>query len=173
LLIGLLDDSPDQEAGMAQLLPHETECTDVTARRAHQFGVVALAVTGTTFAWVSPEASVGALIILVAAIIMGVGRYWAGADLFRQFTWRVAEPRGWLRPNLVPEAMATRRVARVIGGAVLATAAILAFAGEAVPATALVAILVPMMLLDATASICLLCVARLQFRLLQYRITGR
>ena len=51
-----------------------------------------------------------------------------------------------------------------IGGAVLATAAILALAGEVVPATALVAILVPMMLLDATASICLLCVVRLQVR---------
>jgi hypothetical protein len=173
MLIGLLDDSPDQEAGMAQLLPHETECTDVTARRVHQFGVVALAVTGTVLAWAAPEVPAGALVILAAAVIMGVGRYWAGADLFRQFVWRVAEPRGWLRANPVPEAMATRRVARVIGGVVLATAATLALAGEVVPATALVAILVPMMLLDATASICLLCVVRLQVRMLQYRITGR
>ena len=39
---------------MAQLLPHETECTDVTARRVHQFGVVALAVTGTALAWAAP-----------------------------------------------------------------------------------------------------------------------
>ena len=158
---------------MAQLLPHETECTDVTARRVHQFGVVALAVTGTALAWAAPEVPAGALVIMAAAVIMGVGRYWAGADLFRQFVWRVAEPRGWLRANPVPEAMATRRVARVIGGAVLATAATLALAGEVVPATALVAILVPMMLLDATASICLLCVVRLQVRMLQYRITGR
>jgi hypothetical protein len=173
LLIGLLDNSPNPEVGMAQRLPHETECTDVTARRVHQFGVVALSVTGTALAWASPEAPVGALVILAAAVIMGVGRYWAGADLFRQFTWRVVEPRGWLRANPVPEAMATRRVARVMGGAVLATAAGLAFVGEVVPATALVAILVPMMLLDAIASICLLCVVRLQVRLLQYRMTGR
>jgi hypothetical protein len=173
MLIGLLDDLPDQEADMAQSLAHETECTDVTARRVHQFGVVALAVTGTVLAWATPEVPVGAVVILVGAFIMGVGRYWAGADVFRQFAWRVAEPRGWLRENLVPEAMATRRVARVIGGVVLATAAVLAFAGEVIPATALVAILVPMMLLDATASICLLCVMRVQVRLLQYRITGR
>ena len=158
---------------MALSTAHETECTDVTARRVHQYGVVALTVGGTGLAWVTPESPAGALLILVAGIIMGVGRYWAGADLFRQFTFRVAEPRGWLRANPVPEAMATRRVARVLGGAVLATAALLALGGEAVAATALVTILVPMMLLDATASICLLCVARVQFRLLQYRLTGR
>ncbi|NDF40424.1 MAG: DUF4395 family protein, partial [Proteobacteria bacterium] len=101
------------------------------------------------------------------------GRFWAGADIFRQFVWRVAEPRGWVQADLVPEAMATRRVARVIGGLVLGAAAVLAFADETVAATALTGMLVPMMLLDATASICLLCIARVQFRMLQYRITGR
>ena len=67
MLIGLLDDLPDLEAGMAQLLPHETECTDVTARRVHQFGVVALAATGTALAWASPEVPAGPLLILAAA----------------------------------------------------------------------------------------------------------
>ena len=158
---------------MAEAIAHETECTDVTARRAHQFGVVGLSVLGIAFAWIVPEMPTGGILLLAAGVIMGVGRYWTGADIFRQFVWRVAEPRGWVQADLVPEAMATRRVARVIGGLVLGAAALLAFADETVAATALTGMLVPMMLLDATASICLLCIARVQFRMLQYRITGR
>ena len=53
---------------MAQLLPHETECTDVTARRVHQFGVVALAVTGTALAWAAPEVPAGALVIEIEGV---------------------------------------------------------------------------------------------------------
>ncbi len=158
---------------MSEAVARETECTDVTARRVHQFGVVGLSLLGISFAWVVPEMPTGGVLLLAAGVIMGVGRFWAGADIFRQFVWRVAQPRGWVQADLVPEAMATRRVARVIGGLVLGVAALLAFADETVAATALTGMLVPMMLLDATASICLLCVARVQLRLLQYRITGR
>ena len=95
-----------------------------------------------------------------------------GADVFRQFVWRVAEPRGWVQADLVPEAMATRRVARVIGGLVLGAAALLAFADETVAATALHGMLVPMMLLDATARHCLMWIALVQSRRLQHRQSG-
>lgn len=158
---------------MAVRALHQTECTDVTARRAHQYGVVSLSLIGIATAWFSTEVVVAGVLLLGAGIIMGVGRFWAGADLFRQFVWRVAEPRGWVQANLVPEEMATRRVARVVGGAVLATAALFTWIDEPIAATALVALLVPMMLLDATTGICLLCFARVQVRLLQYRLTGR
>ena len=41
-----------------------------------------------------------------------VGRFWAPADVFRQVVWRVAEPRGWMAPVMVPEDLGVRRVAR-------------------------------------------------------------
>ncbi|NDF53828.1 MAG: hypothetical protein EB145_06515 [Proteobacteria bacterium] len=87
---------PDRETVMAEAIAHETECTDVTARRAHQFGVVGLSVLGIAFAWIAPEMPTGGILLLAAGVIMGVGRFWAGADIFRQFVWRVAEPRGWV-----------------------------------------------------------------------------
>ena len=38
----------------------------------------------------------GAWPLLLAGVIMLLGRFWWPADLIRQFVWRVAEPAGWL-----------------------------------------------------------------------------
>src|SRR5919204_939242 len=84
---------------------------DVTARKAHQWTMVALVALG--FVLGEPR---GAWPLALAGLIMLVGRFWWPADLVRQFVWRVAEPAGWLARVARDEDHATRRVARVLGG---------------------------------------------------------
>jgi len=78
---------------------------DVTARKAHQWTMVALVALGFVLGSPWPLAIAGAIMLL--------GRFWWPADLVRQFVWRVAEPAGFLKRNEQPEDHATRRTARI------------------------------------------------------------
>src|SRR6266567_8630243 len=99
----------------------ETPLFDRTARRAHQWSMVALVAAGLILQGIP-----GALLLTVAGLIMLVGRFWWPADVVRQLVWRVAEPAGWLPRIEREEDHATRRVARILGGIVwLACAALL------------------------------------------------
>src|ERR1700704_4818944 len=86
---------------------------DVTARKVHQWAMVVLVAAG--FLLGGPAA---VALLTVAGLVMLAGRFWWPADVFRQLTWRVLEPRGLLRRRDVHEDHETRRVARVIGGVV-------------------------------------------------------
>ena len=96
-----------------------TETFDVTARKFHQAICVALL----ALAFVLGPPADAWLVGLVGAVLL-VGRFWWPADLFRQLAWRVLEPAGILPRREVAEDHATRRVARVIGGALLLAAAL-------------------------------------------------
>jgi Domain of unknown function (DUF4395) len=131
---------------------------DVTARKAHQWTMVALIAIG--FVLGEPR---GAWPLALAGAIMLVGRFWWPADLVRQFVWRVAEPAGWLPRIEREEDHATRRVARVLGGIVWLLSAALVIGGFATPAWLLAAAIAIMVALDASVDFCALCfvVARL------------
>src|SRR4051812_28465560 len=85
--------------------PRGIECADVTARKVHQYTVVGLAVVALLV-----RGPLGVALLGIAGAVMLFGRFWGPADIFRQAVWRVAEPRGWLSPNMVPEELGTRRV---------------------------------------------------------------
>src|SRR5258708_2480192 len=94
---------------------------DVTARKVHQWAMIALV----AIAFVV-EGVPAAVLLVLAGLVMVVGRFWWPADVFRQLTWRVLEPAGVLRRRDVHEDHETRRVARVLGGgAWVASAALL------------------------------------------------
>jgi len=134
------------------------ETFDVTARKAHQWSMVALVAAG--FVLGEPR---GALALALAGAIMLVGRFWWPADVVRQFVWRVAEPAGWLPRVEREEDHATRRVARVLGGLIWLAAAALLLSGLAIAAWVLAAAIALMVVLDASVDFCALCfvVARL------------
>jgi hypothetical protein len=125
---------------------------DVTARKAHQWTMVALV----AFGFILGEPN-GALPVALAGLIMLVGRFWWPADLVRQFVWRVVEPAGWLERRDREEDHATRRVARVLGGAIWLGCAILIVTGYAIPAWLLSAAIGIMVALDASVDFCALC----------------
>jgi Domain of unknown function (DUF4395) len=125
---------------------------DVTARKAHQWTMVAL--IGFGFILGEPY---GAFPLALAGLIMFVGRFWWPADLVRQFVWRVAEPAGWLQRRDREEDHATRRVARVLGGAIWLGCAFLVVTGYALPAWLLSAAIGIMVALDASVDFCALC----------------
>ena len=102
------------------------ETFDVSARKFHQGICVALLALGYVL---GPPADAW-LVGLVGAVLL-VGRFWWPADLFRQLAWRVLEPAGILIRREVAEDHATRRVARMIGGAALLAAALAIAAGQA------------------------------------------
>jgi hypothetical protein len=131
---------------------------DVTARKAHQWTMVALVVLAFVLG-----APFGALPLALAGGIMLVGRFWWPADLVRQFVWRVAEPAGWLPRIEREEDHATRRVARILGGIVWLLAALLVLSGFDTLAWILSAAIAVMVALDASVDFCALCfvVARL------------
>src|SRR5919202_4251148 len=99
---------------------------DVTARKAHQWTMVALVAIG----FVLGE-SFGAWPLALAGAIMLLGRFWWPADLVRQFVWRVAEPAGWLPRVEREEDHETRRVAWWLGGVVVLFSALLVLVGPA------------------------------------------
>jgi hypothetical protein len=135
---------------------------DVTARKVHQWSMVALVVIGFLLGAVSPVASLVPLV--VAGLVMLVGRFWWPADVFRQLTWRVLEPAGVVRRRDVHEDHEIRRVARVIGGlAWLLSAALLAL-GVPVPAWVIAFAIAVMVVLDAAADFCALCFLVAQVR---------
>jgi len=127
---------------------------DVTARKAHQWSMVALVILG--FVLGEPG---GALPLALAGTIMLLGRVWWPADIVRQFVWRVAEPAGWLARRDREEDHATRRIARVLGGLVWLLCAALVLAGFATAAWVLAGLIAVMVVLDASVDFCALCFA--------------
>jgi hypothetical protein len=125
---------------------------DVTARKVHQWAVVAMA----ALAFLLPVPA-AAVLLALAGLIMLVGRFWWPADVFRQLTWRVLEPAGLLRRREVHEDHETRRVARVIGGAVWLVAAALLLLHQPLIAWALAFLIAVMVVLDAATDFCALC----------------
>ena len=94
------------------------ESFDVTARKFHQGVCVALLAVGFV---IGPRSGLW-LVGLVGAVLL-LGRFWWPADIFRQFNWRVLEPAGILKRREAQEDHETRRIARVLGGAVLLVSA--------------------------------------------------
>ena len=139
---------------------------DVTARKAHQFAMVLLVILG----FVVGEPA-GAWPLALAGGIMLLGRFWWPADLVRQFVWRVAEPAGWLKRIEREEDHSTRRVARVLGGAIWLLAAVLVLTGYAAPAWILTALIAFMVALDASIDFCALCFVTARLDRLGVRLT--
>lgn len=131
---------------------------DVTARKAHQWTMVALIVVGFVLGdrW-------GAILLVLAGAIMLLGRFFWPADLVRQTVWRVLEPSGLLQRREAREDHATRRIARVIGGAIWLIAAVLVGIGFATLAWILAGLVAVMVVLDASVDFCVLCFVVAQF----------
>ena len=125
---------------------------DVTARKVHQWAMIALVVVAFLVEGVPAVA-----LLLLAGVVMLVGRYWWPADLFRQLTWRVLEPAGLLRRRDVHEDHDTRRIARALGGAAWIASAALLLLGLPVLAWVLALAIAVMVALDAVADFCVLC----------------
>ena len=99
----------------------------------------------------------GALVLTVAGLIMLAGRFWWPADVVRQLVWRVLEPAGILRRDEVHEDHDTRRIARVLGGAIWLLAAASLLAGYPIVAWVLTLPIAVMVALDASLDFCALC----------------
>ncbi len=125
---------------------------DVTARKVHQWAMVALVVIAFLV-----EGVLAAALLALAGVVMLAGRFWWPADVFRQLTWRVLEPAGLLRRREVQEDHETRRVARVLGGSVWLLSAALMLLGLPVVAWVLALAIAVMVALDAAANFCVLC----------------
>ena len=125
---------------------------DVTARKVHQWAMVVLVAAG--FVLGAP-AAVGLLI--VAGLVMVAGRFWWPADVFRQLTWRVLEPRRVLRRRELHEDHETRRIARLLGGLVWLAAAVFLLLHLPVLAWTLALAIAAMVVLDAAFDFCALC----------------
>src|SRR5947199_7116384 len=122
---------------------------DRTARKAHQWTMVVLVAAGLILQGVA-----GSLLIAIAGGIMLVGRFWWPADVVRQLVWRALEPAGLLKRDDVHEDHETRRVARVIGGAIWLIAAASILLGNAVLAWILTLPIAAMVVLDASLDFC-------------------
>ena len=132
---------------------------DVTARKVHQWAMIALVVAAFLV-----EGVPAAVLLALAGIVMLLGRFWWPADVFRQFTWRVLEPSGLLRRRDVQEDHDTRRVARVIGGGVWIVSAALLVLGLPAVAWVIALAIAVMVALDAAADFCVLCFVVAQAR---------
>jgi hypothetical protein len=130
----------------------ETPLYDRTARKAHQWTMVALVAVALIL-----EGIPGALLLAVAGAIMLAGRFWWPADVVRQLVWRVLEPRGILKRDDVHEDHETRRIARIMGGSIWLVAAALLITGNPVIAWVLALPIAVMVALDASLNFCALC----------------
>lgn len=128
----------------------QAEVFDVSARKFHQAVCVALLAMGYVVAPVGPW------LVGLVGVVMLLGRFWWPADVFRQLAWRVLEPAGWLKRIDTVEDHSTRRVARVLGGALLLAAAPLVGAGQ-LWAWIIVGAIGVMIFLDAAFNFCALC----------------
>ena len=146
---------------MAESAAIELPLYDRTARKAHQWTMVALAVLAFVF-----QGWLGAVLLAIAGVIMLAGRFWWPADVVRQLVWRVLEPAGILPRRDVHEDHETRRVARVLGGVVWLGSAALYLAGFTLGAAVLSLLVTAMVVLDASVNFCALCfvVAQVQQR---------
>src|SRR5688572_20857142 len=106
----------------------QTELFDVTARKFHQWGVIALSAIAFVLG-----GTVGGAIMVAVGLLMIVGRFKDEADLLRGFYRAVLKPRGILSERMVSEDRATRRIARVMGGSIQLVAGLLILAGQATP----------------------------------------
>jgi hypothetical protein len=129
---------------------------DRTARKAHQWTMVALVLAGLILGGIP-----GTVLLAIAGAIMLAGRFWWPADLVRQLTWRVLEPAGILKRDDVHEDHQTRRVARIIGGVIWLLAALLLSVNPVIAWVITVPIAV-MVALDASLNFCALCFLRTQ-----------
>ena len=125
---------------------------DRTARKAHQWSMVALVAAGLILQGIP-----GALLLTAAGLIMLAGRFWWPADVVRQLVWRVLEPAGILKRDDVREDHQTRRVARVLGGTIWLLAAASLLAGYPIAAWVLTLPIAVMVALDASLDFCALC----------------
>ncbi|HYW24847.1 MAG TPA: DUF4395 family protein [Terriglobales bacterium] len=125
---------------------------DVTARKVHQWAMIALVALAFLV-----QGETACVLLGVAGIVMLVGRFWWPADVFRQLTWRVLEPAGLLRRRDVHEDHETRRVARLIGGGVWIVSAVLLMFDLSIVAWVLALGIAVMVALDAIADFCVLC----------------
>jgi len=125
---------------------------DVTARKVHQWAMVALVAIGFLLG-----GSPAVVLLALAGAVMLAGRFWWPADIFRQVTWRFLEPAGLLRRREVHEDHETRRIARVIGGAAWLLSAALLLLHLPIVAWAIAFAIAIMVALDAAADFCVLC----------------
>jgi len=135
-------------SGIATELP----VYDRTARKAHQWTMVALVAAGLVL-----QGTAGSVLVALAGVIMLAGRFWWPADVVRQLVWRVLEPAGILKRDDVHEDHETRRIARAIGGTLWLIAAGLILAGDAVLGGVISVPIVVMVALDASLNFCALC----------------
>jgi hypothetical protein len=135
-------------------LTHTTELPvfDRTARKAHQWSMVVVVLAGLVVG-----GTAGAVLLAIAGAVMLVGRFWWPADVVRQLVWRALEPAGLLKRDDAHEDHETRRIARVIGGAVWLIAAVSLWLGNAVLAWILALPIAAMVTLDAGLDFCALC----------------
>src|SRR6202162_2588692 len=124
---------------------------DRTARKAHQWTMVALVLAGLIFGGFA-----GTVLLAIAGLIMVAGRFWWPADVARQLTCRVLEPAGLLKRDDVHEDHETRRIARIIGGVIWLVAALL-LAVNPVLAWVITIPIAVMVALDASLNFCALC----------------
>ena len=125
---------------------------DVTARKVHQWAMIALVLVAFVV-----EGVPASVLLALAGIVMLLGRFWWPADVFRQLTWRVLEPAGLLRRRDVHEDHETRRVARTIGGGAWIASAALLVLGLPIVAWVVALGIAVMVALDAAADFCVLC----------------
>ena len=130
----------------------ELSVYDRTARKAHQWTMVAVVVLGLVI-----QGATGSLLVAIAGAIMLVGRFWWPADVVRQAVWRVLEPAGILKRDDVQEDHETRRIARILGGSLWLIAAGLILAGNAVLGWVIAVPIAVMVGLDASLNFCALC----------------
>jgi hypothetical protein len=130
----------------------ETPLYDRTARKAHQWTMVALVVAGLILQGVP-----GGLLLTLAGVIMLAGRFWWPADVVRQLVWRALEPAGILKRDDVHEDHETRRIARVLGGTIWLIAAASLLADNPILAWVLTLPIAIMVALDASVDFCALC----------------
>jgi len=129
---------------------------DRTARKAHQWTMVVLVLAGLILGGIP-----GVALLAIAGAIMLAGRFWWPADLVRQLTWRVLEPAGILKRDDVHEDHETRRIARIIGGALWLLSAVL-LEVKPVLAWVITVQIAVMVALDASLNFCALCFFRAQ-----------
>ena len=138
---------------------------DVTARKVHQWTMVALVIA----AFLTQGVAAVVLLAIAGAIMVG-GRFAWPLDVPRQITWRVLEPARILPRVERAEDHETRRIARVIGGAIWLVAAGLVALGAVGPAFILAGLIAVMVALDASVDFCALCFVLAQLGI--HRSTG-
>jgi hypothetical protein len=125
---------------------------DLTARKAHQWAMVALIAAGFL-----ATGTLSVVLIALAGAIMLLGRLWWPFDIVRQVVWRALEPWGILIRREAHEDRETRRIARTLGGIIWLGAALLLGIGFSTIAWVLAGLIAAMVVLDATVDFCALC----------------